>query len=88
MDNGFGGAMEILVNEYSLLQEHCGSDLPGSYFGVSPASGLGWGGGAALGAKLATPDRPVLAILGDGSHLFGNWRCTMPRRCTACRCCS
>jgi acetolactate synthase-1/2/3 large subunit len=62
----------ILVNEYSLLQEHCGSDLPGSYFGVSPASGLGWGGGAALGAKLATPDRPVLAILGDGSHLFGN----------------
>jgi acetolactate synthase-1/2/3 large subunit len=62
----------ILVNEYTLLPEHCGSDLPGSYFGSSPASGLGWGGGAALGVKLAHPERPVIAVLGDGSHLFGN----------------
>ncbi len=62
----------ILVNEYTLMPEHCGSTLPGSYFGSSPASGLGWGGGAALGAKLAAPDRPVIAVLGDGSHLFGN----------------
>ena len=62
----------ILVNEYTLMQEHCGSNLAGSYFGSSPASGLGWGGGAALGAKLAAPDRLVIAVLGDGSHLFGN----------------
>ena len=62
----------ILVNEYTLMPEHCGSNLPGSYFGSSPASGLGWGGGAALGAKLAAPDRLVIAALGDGSHLFGN----------------
>jgi acetolactate synthase-1/2/3 large subunit len=62
----------ILVNEYTLTPEHCGSNLPGSYFGSSTASGLGWGGGAALGAKLASPDRLVIAVLGDGSHLFGN----------------
>ena len=62
----------ILVNEYTLMPEHCGMNLPGSYFGASPASGLGWGGGAALGAKLAAPDRLVIATLGDGSHLFGN----------------
>jgi acetolactate synthase-1/2/3 large subunit len=62
----------ILVNEYTLMPEHCGSNLPGTYFGSSPASGLGWGGGAALGAKLAAPDRMVIATLGDGSHLFGN----------------
>jgi acetolactate synthase-1/2/3 large subunit len=62
----------ILVNEYTLMPEHCGSNLPGSYFGSSTASGLGWGGGAALGAKLAAPDRLVIAVLGDGSHLFGN----------------
>jgi acetolactate synthase I/II/III large subunit len=62
----------ILVNEYTLMPEHCGTNLPGSYFGSSPASGLGWGGGAALGAKLASPDRLVIATLGDGSHLFGN----------------
>ncbi len=62
----------ILVNEYTLMPEHCGSSRPGSYFGSSTASGLGWGGGAALGAKLASPDRLVIAVLGDGSHLFGN----------------
>jgi len=62
----------ILVNEYTLMPEHCGSNRPGSYFGSSTASGLGWGGGAALGAKLASPDRLVIAVLGDGSHLFGN----------------
>src|SRR5262249_59115117 len=61
----------ILVNESTLMQEHCGSNRPGSYFGSSTASGLGWGGGAALGAKLAAPDRLVVAVLGDGSHLFG-----------------
>jgi acetolactate synthase-1/2/3 large subunit len=62
----------ILVNEYTLMPEHCGANLPGTYFGSSPASGLGWGGGAALGAKLAAPERLVIATLGDGSHLFGN----------------
>jgi acetolactate synthase-1/2/3 large subunit len=62
----------IVVNEYTLMTEHCGFDRPGSYFGSSTASGLGWGGGAALGAKLAAPDRLVIAVLGDGSHLFGN----------------
>ena len=32
---------------------------------------LGWGLGCALGVKLAWPDRPVLAILGDGAALYG-----------------
>ena len=62
----------ILVNEYTLMPEHCASTRAGSYFGSSTASGLGWGGGAALGAKLAAPDRLVIAVLGDGSHIFGN----------------
>jgi acetolactate synthase-1/2/3 large subunit len=62
----------ILVNEYTLMPEHCGAIRAGSYFGSSTASGLGWGGGAALGAKLAAPDRLVIAVLGDGAHIFGN----------------
>jgi benzoylformate decarboxylase len=32
---------------------------------------LGWGLGCALGVKLAWPDRPVVALLGDGSALYG-----------------
>lgn len=32
---------------------------------------LGWGIGTALGVKLAWPDRPVLALVGDGASLYG-----------------
>lgn len=32
---------------------------------------LGWAVPAACGAKLAKPDRPIVAILGDGAMLFG-----------------
>ncbi len=32
--------------------------------------GLGWGIGAAIGVKLASPERPVVAALGDGSALY------------------
>ncbi|WP_166970025.1 benzoylformate decarboxylase [Brevibacterium atlanticum] len=39
---------------------------PGSYF--FPASGgLGWGLPASMGVALADPERPVVAIIGDGS---------------------
>src|SRR5438874_2666387 len=62
----------ILVNEYTLMPEHCPSTRPGGFFGSSPAAGLGWGAGAALGVKLAGPDREVVAVLGDGSYLFAN----------------
>lgn len=33
--------------------------------------GLGWGIGAAVGTRMARPDRPVVAVLGDGCALFG-----------------
>jgi len=62
----------IVVNEYPLRLEHCPRTLPGTYFGVSPAGGLGWGMGAALGAKLAAPERLVVATLGDGAYVFAN----------------
>jgi acetolactate synthase I/II/III large subunit len=62
----------IVVNEYPLHPEHCPRELAGTYFGLSPAGGLGWGFGAALGAKLAAPDRLVVATLGDGAYVFAN----------------
>ena len=43
-----------------------------SYFGHPIAGGLGWGVPAALGAKLALPDRLVIACVGDGSYMFAN----------------
>src|SRR5262249_21438616 len=51
-----------LISEYTLVNEHCGSTKPGHYFASSPASGLGWGAGAALGVKLARPDQQVIAV--------------------------
>jgi benzoylformate decarboxylase len=32
---------------------------------------LGWGLGCSLGVKLAWPDRPVLAMLGEGAAMYG-----------------
>jgi benzoylformate decarboxylase len=32
---------------------------------------LGWGLGCAMGVKLAWPDRPAVALLGDGAALYG-----------------
>ena len=45
---------------------------PLGYFGGSLAGGLGWGLPAALGAKLARPDRLAVACVGDGSYMFAN----------------
>lgn len=42
-----------------------------SYFSNSSGGYLGWGLGAAIGAKLASPNRRVVACLGDGSAMFG-----------------
>jgi len=62
----------IVINEYTLFAEHCRFDEPDLYFGSSSASGLGWGPGAALGAKLARRDRQVIAVVGDGAYMFSN----------------
>jgi acetolactate synthase-1/2/3 large subunit len=62
----------IMISEYSFRQEHCPLEAPGSLFAVSAAGGLGWGFGASLGAKLASPDRQVVSVLGDGAYMFAN----------------
>lgn len=43
---------------------------PGSYF-FGASGGLGFGISAAVGVQLAVPDRPVVAILGEGSAQYG-----------------
>jgi acetolactate synthase-1/2/3 large subunit len=62
----------IVFNEYSLRADHCARETPGTFFALGPAGGLGWGFGAALGAKLAAPDALVVATLGDGAYMFSN----------------
>ena len=66
------GPDAIIFNEYPLRPDHCPREKPGTFFSLGPAGGLGWGFGAALGAKLAAPDAFVVATLGDGAYMFGN----------------
>jgi acetolactate synthase-1/2/3 large subunit len=61
----------LLVNEYDFDPSQGMFTRPGSYFSAPPAGGLGWGLGAALGAKLAAPDRMVICCVGDGAYIFG-----------------
>ncbi len=44
-------------------------DEPGSLF-RNPGGALGWGMPGALGIKLARPDRPVVAVVADGSSMY------------------
>jgi acetolactate synthase-1/2/3 large subunit len=66
------GPDAVIFNEYPLRGDHCAREHPGTYFGLSPAGGLGWGLGAALGAKMAAPDKLIVATLGDGAYMFAN----------------
>lgn len=65
------GPETIVVNEYPLDLRHAPARGPGTYFGAAHSGGIGWGFGAALGAKLGAPGRTVIATLGDGSYIFG-----------------
>jgi benzoylformate decarboxylase len=49
----------------SLIQ----SNDPQSFFALR-GGGIGWGLPAAIGVKLALPDRPVVALVGDGSAMY------------------
>ena len=61
----------IIVNELGFDTPQFELTKPGTFFGVSVAGVLGWGIGAALGAKLASPDKTVVCCVGDGSYMFG-----------------
>lgn len=47
------------------------SGAPGGYY-FGAEGGLGWVVPAALGVKLGCPERPVLAIVGDGGAMYTN----------------
>jgi acetolactate synthase-1/2/3 large subunit len=59
---------EAVTNRVSCIRQI--RRQPGHYFQAGAPS-LGWAIGAGLGAKLARPDLPIVAICGDGSFNFG-----------------
>jgi benzoylformate decarboxylase len=61
--------VEDAVSSGAGLRQLMRSDDPQSLFGLR-GGGIGWGLPAAIGVKLALPDRPVVALIGDGSAMY------------------
>ena len=62
----------VVLNELGIDAVQIDVKRPGSFFGVPVSGGLGWGVGAALGAKLADGSKTVICCVGDGSYIFGS----------------
>ena len=70
---------QILQDLDSTVFSELGADLDllgrtshGSWFQEPYSGGLGWSFPSALGAKIANPEKLIIAIMGDGSYLFAN----------------
>ena len=61
-------ADEAITSRGALLQAVEPSE-PGSYYAIRGGA-LGWAMPGALGIKLANPDRPVVAVVGDGASMY------------------
>ena len=61
---------ESSTTHQALLERHGVPGDPSGYF-AHRGWALGWGLGCAIGVKLAWPERPSVALLGDGSALYG-----------------
>lgn len=57
------------ISNYDVIINHLGIRRPGGMI-ASGGGSLGWNGGAAIGVKLAHPDKTVVALCGDGSYMF------------------
>jgi acetolactate synthase-1/2/3 large subunit len=59
------------ISNYPVIVDHLRRTQPTTLF-TSGGGSLGWNGGAAIGAKLASPHKTVVALTGDGSYLMSH----------------
>ncbi|MGZ8436053.1 MAG: thiamine pyrophosphate-requiring protein [Candidatus Binatia bacterium] len=62
----------IVISDHGIGNEVLNISEPASYYGGSPAGGLGWGIGGGLGMKLARPEKTLIVTVGDGTYMFNN----------------
>ena len=60
--------VEETTSHRNTILQHVNWETPHSY--IHPHGGLGQGLGLALGVKLAKPNQPVIALMGDGGLLY------------------
>ena len=67
------GPDAVVLNEgitnYPAICNHMAREKPGTMF-TGGGGSLGWNGGAAIGMKLAAPDKTFVVLTGDGSYMF------------------
>ncbi|MGC5617148.1 thiamine pyrophosphate-requiring protein [Georgenia sp. Z1491] len=61
---------EVTTND-AVVREHVSRERLHTIYAIG-AAGLGWALGAAMGVKLAEPEREVVALCGDGSFVFSS----------------
>lgn len=59
---------ETITNTMTVCK-HLPRNKPATYF-TSGGTSLGWNGGAAVGMKLAHPEKQIINLTGDGTYLF------------------
>ncbi len=57
------------ITNYPAICDHMARERPGTMF-ASGGGSLGWSGGAAIGMKLAAPEKTFVVMSGDGSYMF------------------
>jgi acetolactate synthase-1/2/3 large subunit len=66
------GRDAAILSELGAPLEELTLSAPDTWFQEPHSGGLGWCFPAALGMKLARPDRLIVATMGDGSYMFSN----------------
>lgn len=72
LSDAIAGTGAAVFSELGCQLSHMRLDHHLAWFDGPHSGGLGWGFPAALGFKLADPERPVIATMGDGSYIFAN----------------
>jgi acetolactate synthase-1/2/3 large subunit len=63
--------LEDVITNRPWVHTHLAPEEPGTLF-TPGGSSLGWAPNAAIGLKLARPERTVVALIGDGGFVFSN----------------
>ena len=66
------GRDAAILSELGVPLEELTLQAPDTWYQEPHSGGLGWCFPAALGMKLARPDRLIVATMGDGSYMFSN----------------
>jgi acetolactate synthase-1/2/3 large subunit len=56
------------ITSHNTIADHIRANRPGSFITCAGGS-IGWNTGAAIGIKLANPDKTVVVLTGDGSYM-------------------